>query len=74
MIVSANLNSIPFLSSTDSTRASMSSKQIQQALTSINTEIPYVIGSDYHALSIFSKFGITLAEDDGKYYIKIKIY
>jgi DNA-directed RNA polymerase beta subunit len=66
MIVSANLSSIPFLSSTDSTRASMSAKQIQQALTSPNTEIPYVIGSDYHSLTNSSRFGIILAEDDGK--------
>ncbi|MCK9439493.1 MAG: hypothetical protein WC188_03920 [Candidatus Caldatribacteriota bacterium] len=66
MIVSANLSSIPFLSSTDSTRASMSSKQIQQALTSMNTEIPYVIGSDYHTLVESSKLGIHLAEADGE--------
>jgi len=66
MIVSVNLNSIPFLSSTDSTRTSMSSKQIQQTLTSLNTEIPYVIGSDYNSLTNPSQFGIRLAEDDGE--------
>jgi len=66
MIVSVNLNSIPFLSSTDSTRTSMSSKQIQQTLTSLNTEIPYVISSDYFTLVNSSHFGIKLAEDDGE--------
>ena len=66
MIVSVNLNSIPFLSSTDSTRASMSAKQIQQALTSLNCEIPYVTGSDYQAITNSSKMGIILAKDDGE--------
>jgi len=65
MIVSVNLNTIPFLSSTDSTRASMSAKQIQQALTSLNTEIPYVIGSDYYTVTNSSKMGVVLAKDDG---------
>ena len=66
MIVSVNLNTIPFLSSTDSTRASMSAKQIQQALTCLNTEIPYVIGSDYRTVTNSSKMGIVLAKDDGE--------
>jgi DNA-directed RNA polymerase, beta subunit/140 kD subunit len=66
MIVSVNLNTIPFLSSTDSTRASMSAKQIQQALTSLNCEIPYVIGSDYRTVTDTSKMGIILAKDDGE--------
>jgi DNA-directed RNA polymerase beta subunit len=72
MIVSVNLNTTPFLSSTDSTRASMSAKQIQQALTSPNTEIPYVIGSDYYAVTNSSKMGIVLAKDDGKVLYKNK--
>ena len=66
MIVSTNLNTVPFLSQTDSTRASMSAKQIQQALTSLNCEIPYVIGSDYETITDSSKMGIILAKDDGK--------
>lgn len=66
MIVSVNLNTIPFLSSTDSTRASMSAKQIQQALTCLNTEIPYVIGSDYQTLSDTSKMSCIQARDDGE--------
>jgi len=65
MIVSVNLNTIPFLSSTDSTRASMSAKQIQQALTSLNTEIPYVIGEDYRIVAETSKMGCVHAEDNG---------
>ncbi len=66
MLVSLNLNSIPFLSSTDATRASMAAKQIQQTLTSPNTEIPYVIGSEYHYLTSESSMGIIIAQDDGK--------
>lgn len=66
MITSINLNSVPFLSSTDATRASMASKQIQQSLTSPNTEIPYVIGSDYFHIRDNSNMGIVLAKDDGK--------
>ncbi len=70
MITSINLNSIPFLSSTDATRASMASKQIQQTLTSLNTEIPYVIGSEYRYLTDNSPMGIIIAEDDGKVIFK----
>jgi DNA-directed RNA polymerase beta subunit len=66
MITSVNLSSIPFLSSTDATRASMSAKQILQSLTCDNTEIPYVIGSDYHYLKQNSRMGIIIALDDGK--------
>ncbi|HOD62374.1 MAG TPA: hypothetical protein PKG96_09785, partial [Bacilli bacterium] len=66
MIVSVSLNTIPFLSSTDSTRASMSAKQIQQALTSLNCEVPYVIGSDYRTVTETSRMGIILAKDDGE--------
>jgi len=73
MIVSVNLNTIPFLSSTDSTRASMSAKQIQQALTSLNTEIPYVIGSDYRSIVDSSRMGIVIQKMMGKYCLKMKI-
>jgi len=66
MIVSVSLNTIPFLSSTDTTRASMSAKQIQQSLTSPNCQIPYVIGSDYKTITETSKMGIILAKDDGE--------
>jgi DNA-directed RNA polymerase beta subunit len=66
MITSVNLCTIPFLSSTDATRASMSAKQILQSLTCDNTEIPYVIGSDYHYLKQNSKMGLVIAIDDGK--------
>ena len=44
----------------------MSAKQIQQALTCLNTEIPYVIGSDYQTVTNSSKMGVTLAKDDGE--------
>lgn len=66
MIVSVNLNTIPFLSSTDSTRASMSAKQIQQALTSLNCEPPFVIGSDYRTITNTSKMGCIRAKDSGE--------
>ena len=66
MIVSVNLNTSPFLSSTDSTRASMSAKQIQQALTSLNCEIPFVIGSDYRIVTETSRMGTLLAKDSGQ--------
>lgn len=65
-MISLNLNSVPFLSSTDATRASMVAKQIQQTLTSPNQDIPYVIGSDYKYLTEQSSTGIIIAEDDGK--------
>jgi len=72
MIVSVNLNSVPFLSQTDSTRASMSAKQMQQALTSLNCEIPYVIGSDYRSVTESTKMGNIIAQDDGKVVYKNK--
>ena len=72
MIVSVSLNTIPFLSSTDSTRASMSAKQIQQTLTGPNCQVPYVIGSDYRTVTETSKMGIILAKDDGEVIYKNK--
>ena len=66
MITSVNLSPIPFQSSTDSTRLQMSSKQIQQALTNLQCEIPYVVGDEYHYLTETSSMGINLARDDGE--------
>ena len=66
MITSIQLASIPFLGSTDSTRLQISSKQIQQGVTSLNCEIPYTISNNYNQITQNSKFGILIAEDDGK--------
>lgn len=61
MLVGPNLAAIPFISSTDSTRLQMSSKQLAQAVTSPNCEVPKVIGSDWEYLlnsSIYRKIAI----------------
>lgn len=65
MLTSINLSPIPFQANTDSTRLQMSSKQIQQALPSLNCEIPYVIGNNYEFLVNNSTNGIYKAKDDG---------
>lgn len=65
MLTSANLCLTAFQSNTDSTRLQMASKQIQQALTHPNCEIPYVIGENYDKISNYSPLGLFLAEYDG---------
>jgi len=70
MITSINLSTIPFLSQTDSTRLQMSSKQIQQSLTSLNCDIPYVCSEEYNNISYNSQLGIIFAVDDGKVIFK----
>lgn len=65
-ITSINLSGLPFLGSCDSTRAQMASKQMAQALTHTNCDIPYVISDEYRYVSEYSKLGILLAKDDGK--------
>lgn len=65
MITSINLSSLPFLGSCDSTRTQMAAKQIQQSLTHLDCEIPYVISSDYRELSNNSTLGIFIAPEDG---------
>lgn len=66
MITALNLASIPFISNTDSTRLQMAAKQIQQALTSVNTDIPYVLSNNWEYLTKYSTMGIKIAKDDGK--------
>ena len=66
MITSVNLAPIPFQSNTDSTRLQMSSKQIQQALTHPNCEIPFVIGENHFHVSNNSTLGIYKAKDSGR--------
>jgi DNA-directed RNA polymerase subunit beta len=66
MITSVNLAAIPFIAQTDSTRLQMSSKQIQQSLTTLKCEKPYVISNTYYTITNSSKLGIRIAEDDGE--------
>ena len=65
MLTSCSLATTPFLGHTDSTRLSMSSKQMTQALTCLGSEVPYIISSDYRHLVNNSQLGIRVAEDDG---------
>ena len=71
-ISSMSLSLIPFVSNTDSTRLQMASKQIQQSLSSPNTEIPYVISSNYIDLVKSSPHGIKIAPDSGQVVFKDK--
>ncbi len=68
MLTSTNLCSIPFLSQTDSTRLSMSAKQLSQAIPHANCNIPYVIGKDWQYLSISSTLFKYIAKFDGIIY------
>ena len=70
MITSVNLAAIPFVAQTDSTRLQMSSKQIQQSLTTLKCEKPYTIADSYYAITNSSKLGIRIAEDDGEVLFK----
>lgn len=70
MITSVNLAGIPFQSSTDSTRLQMASKQVQQTLTHINCDIPYIINNNYDKLTRHSELGICLAKDKGNVIFK----
>ena len=65
-ITSINLSTLPFMGSCDSTRANMASKQMSQALTHKNCEIPYVISNEYRNLVNNSTLGIIIAKDDGE--------
>ena len=51
MITSVNLCGTPFQSNTDSTRLQMASKQIQQTITHLNCDIPYVIDENYDKIT-----------------------
>lgn len=66
MLVSTPLNSIPFLSNSDSTRLQMSAKQLAQTLTCSNTRRPYVIGSDWPYVSETSELFKKVAPSDGE--------
>jgi len=66
MLTSVNVSPIPFQASIDSTRLNMACKQISQALSDLNTEIPYVLSDNYRFMVDTSLLGICKAEDDGK--------
>ena len=66
MITSINLASSPFMGSCDSTRAQMAAKQIAQALTHENCQIPYVISNEYNIITENSpSSGVLIAQYDG---------
>jgi hypothetical protein len=66
MLVGTSLNSIGFLSSSDSTRLQMSAKQLAQTCTHLNNKLPYTIGEDYKYLSNSSNLFKKIAEFDGE--------
>ena len=66
MLVSTSLNSIGFLSSSDSTRLQMSAKQLAQTVSSLNCKLPYVISEDYKYLSNSTNLFKKIAEFDGE--------
>lgn len=65
-ISSINVSCLPFISSCDTTRLQMAAKQITQALTHPNCEIPYVISEHYRDLSNNSHLGAIKAVTNGK--------
>ena len=67
-ITSANLSTLPFIGSCDSTRTQMAAKQMSQALTHPNCETPYVISEEYRNVTNTSDLGILIAKDDGHVY------
>ena len=67
-ITSANLSTLPFIGSCDSTRTQMAAKQMSQALTHPNCEIPYTISEEYRNVTNTSDLGILIAKDDGHVY------
>ena len=66
MITSVNVSPIAFQASIDSTRLNMACKQISQSLADKNTEIPYVLSTNYRYLANTSLLGIRRAKGDGK--------
>lgn len=64
MICSTSLCSIPFLGNCDNSRLQMASKQLAQALTHNNCEVPKLIGKNFRILSDSSpKFRLTAPLD-----------
>ena len=69
-ITSINLSCLPFQGSCDSTRAQMAAKQISQALTHKNCDIPYVISDEYQNLVNNCPMGMCKAPDSGRIVFK----
>ena len=65
MIISTSLVGTPFVSSTDSTRLQMSSKQLSQTLTHFNCKRPYVIGKEWSYLTSTTRLFRLQAPYDG---------
>lgn len=65
MIISTSLVGTPFVSSTDSTRLQMSSKQLSQTLTHFNCKRPYVIGKEWPYLTNTTRLFRLQAPYDG---------
>lgn len=65
MIIGNSLVTIPFISNTDSTRIQMSSKQLAQALTHLNCERPYTIGSCWYYLTNTTRMFREEAKENG---------
>jgi hypothetical protein len=70
IITSCNLCSVPFLGLTDTTRLQMASKQLGQSLSSINCEVPKLLGSEFRFLSDTVKYFKLTAEYDGNIMFK----
>ena len=66
MLVSTNLSTVPFISSTDATRLQMAGKQLSQSVTHTNCRIPYVIGKDWTYLRDITRLFRVEAEFDGE--------
>jgi len=56
----------PFISTTDSTRAQMSSKQLSQTTCSLNCRRPYVIANTYYYLTETAKGFLLVADTPGR--------
>ena len=69
-ITSVNLGAVCFQGSLDSTRGQMAAKQISQALSHPNCDIPFAISENYRDLSDYSYLGILKAKDSGKVVFK----
>jgi DNA-directed RNA polymerase beta subunit len=70
MLTSNPLSSIPFVSSSDTTRLQMGAKQMHQCCTHKNCKRPYTIGSDYKYLTEQTKLFVAEAPSDGEIIFK----
>lgn len=66
MITSISLSTIPFVSSTDTTRLQMSAKQLAQTLTHRNCKRPYVLNNNWPYLTNSSRLFRVQAKSNGE--------